>query len=98
MADREYQYQAVDPFTGETTGKKWTEKVPSHEDSFATTGDHEEVPTGTIAEVEAWVDDPDLSDAVRSDRAKAALLAEQSRGPEEQRKTLIASLTGRITG
>lgn len=50
---------------------------------------------GTIADVLAWVDDPHVTDAVRSDRAKAATVAEHGRG--KPRTTLLAELSERTT-
>lgn len=95
--DAKFTYQGQDPFTGKKLGKPWTLLIPLGDESHVQKHDDDDVPEGTIAEVEAWVDDPSVSAEVRSDRAKAALVAEQSRGQSEQRKTLIASLQGRLT-
>lgn len=48
----------------------------------------------TIPSVLEWVNDPTATDAIRSDRAKAAIAAEHGRG--KPRTTLLTELSERI--
>jgi len=89
--------RAVDPWTSAFTGGANVREIASHADALAAlrssrpATDDEEVPTGSPRAVLAWVGHD-------VERAKAALVAEQSRGQDKQRPSLVAALHERITG
>lgn len=102
MSPRPFTLQAVDPFSGRKLGPARTFTPPEQLASLAAA----EAPApaepepgepypegGTIEQVLAWVDDPAITDAVRSERAKAAVVAEHGR--DKPRKTLLQELSER---
>lgn len=100
MTQRPFTLQPVDPFSGRPLGPAVKmrpplalieEEAPPPPSAAAAEDPYPEA--GNIADVLAWVDDPSLTDAVRSDRAKAAIVAEHGR--EKSRKTLLQELDER---
>lgn len=81
----------VDPFTNTVLGPSWTTEVPDDPEANLLAYEGDDVPEGSIEQVLAWVGHD-------VDRAKAVLLSEQSRGPKDQRDTLIRTLTEGISG
>lgn len=102
---RSFTLQAVDPFSGRPIGPPTVLRPAADPGRLAAAAAEPPPPAddplggepypedGTKADVLAWVDHPGLPDAVRSARAKAAIVAEHGRG--RPRTTLLRELTER---